>query len=67
MKHVTYIVPLSLGFANKKALTSLRIRAVWPEPLLFANWKVFYLNLLQANFNFLGFGLYSKQFPQLQS
>ena len=33
-----------------KAQTSLHIQAVWSPPLLFAHWKVQFLDLLQAKF-----------------
>ena len=38
-----------------KAQTSLRgfIRAVWSAPLLFTYWKLSYLDMLQANSNFI--------------
>ena len=39
---------LSSGFATTKAQTSLHIRTVCSSPLLFAYWKVSYLNLLQV-------------------
>ena len=47
--------PVFRGLRATKAQTSLRICADWSAPLLFAFWKVPYLNLLQAkiNFNFL--------------
>ena len=35
-----------------KAQTSLRIRTVWSAPLLFAFWKVLYVNFLQVKFQF---------------
>ena len=35
-----------------KAQTSLRICAVWSAPLLFTNWIVSYLNLLQARLHY---------------
>ena len=38
--------------------TSLRIRAVWSAPLLFAYWKVSYINLLQAKFQFSSYSLW---------
>ena len=40
--------PVSGGLRTTKAQTSLRIRAVCSAPLLFANLKVSYINLLQA-------------------
>ena len=39
--------PVFVGLQTK-AQTSLRIGAVWSVPLLFAYWKVSYLDLLQA-------------------
>ena len=39
-------------FAKAKAQTSLCIRAVWSAPLLFAYWKVSYIDLLQAKCQF---------------
>ena len=42
--------PVFSGLRTTKAQTSLRIRAVWSAPLLFAYWKESYLNLLQAEF-----------------
>ena len=45
--------PVFGGLWTTKAQTSLRIRAAWSVPLLFANWKVSYLDLLQAKFQFL--------------
>ena len=45
--------PVFSGLRTTQAQTSLRIRAVWSAPLLFAFWKVSYVNLLQVNFNFL--------------
>ena len=42
--------PVFGGLRTTKAQTSLRIRAVWSAPLLFAFWKVPYLSLLQAKF-----------------
>ena len=36
-----------------QAQTNLRIRAAWSAPLLFALWKVSYVNMLHVNFNFL--------------
>ena len=44
--------PVFGGLRTTKAQTSLRIRAVWSAPLLFAYWKVSYLDLLQAKFQF---------------
>ena len=44
--------PVFRGLQTAKAQTSLRILAVWSAPLLFAFWKVSYLNLLQAKFKF---------------
>ena len=40
------------GLQTTKAQTSLHIRAVWSAPLLFTNWIVSYLNLLQARLHF---------------
>ena len=40
------------GLQTTQAQTSLRIRAVWSAPLLYAYWKVSYLDLLQAKFQF---------------
>ena len=40
------------GLRTTQAQTSLRIRAVWSVPLLFAFWKEPYLSLLQAKFHF---------------
>ena len=45
--------PVFGGLRTTKVQTSLRIGADWSAPLLFAYWKVSYLNLLQANFNIL--------------
>ena len=46
--------PVFEGLRKTKALTSLRIRTDWSAtPLLFAYWKVSYLNLLQAKFQVL--------------
>ena len=44
--------PVFGGLRITKAQTSLRVRAVWSAPLLFAYWKVSYLYLLQGNFRF---------------
>ena len=44
--------PVFSGWRTTKAQTSLGIPAVWSAPLLFAYWKVSYLNLLQAKFQF---------------
>ena len=41
------------GLRTTKTQTSLRIRAVWSAPLIFAYWKEFYLDLLRRDFNFL--------------
>ena len=53
--HMGYDVrkPVFRGLQTTMAQTSLHIRAVWSAPLLFAYWKVSYLNLLQVKFNFL--------------
>ena len=40
------------GLRTTQAQTSLRIRAVWSAPLLFAFWKVLHVNLLQGKFQF---------------
>ena len=40
------------GLRTTQAQTSLRIRAVWSAPLLFAYSKVSYLDLLQAKFQY---------------
>ena len=45
--------PVFDGVRTTKAQTSLGIRAVWLAPLLFAFWKVPYLSMLQAKFQFL--------------
>ena len=45
--------PVFGGLRTAKAQTSLRIPSVWSAPLLFAYWKVSYLNLLQPKFQFL--------------
>ena len=44
--------PVFGGLRTTKAQTSLGC-AFWWAPLLFANWKLSYLDLLRANFNFL--------------
>ena len=44
--------PVFRGLQTTQAQTSLRIRAVWSAPLLFAYWKVSYLDLLRAKFQF---------------
>ena len=44
---------LTSVFANNKGQTSLLISPVWSAPLLFTNWKILYLNLLQEKFQFL--------------
>ena len=44
--------PVLGGLRITQAQTSLRIRAVWSEPLLFTYWKVSYQNLLQAKFHY---------------
>ena len=43
--------PVFGGLRTTKAQTSLRIRTVWSVPLLFAYWKVSFLDLLQAKFH----------------
>ena len=40
------------GLRTTEAQTSLRTHTVWSAPLLFAFWKVPYLSLLQAKFQF---------------
>ena len=40
------------GLRTTQAQTSLRISAVWSAPLLFAFWKVLYVNLLQMKYKF---------------
>ena len=40
------------GLRTTQAQTSLRIRAVWSAPLLFAFWKVTYVHWLQKKFQF---------------
>ena len=40
--------PVFGGLRIAQAQTSLRIRAVWSAPLLFAFWEESYLGLLQA-------------------
>ena len=42
--------PVFRGLHTTKVQTSLLIHAVWSEPLLFAYYKVLYLNLWQAKF-----------------
>ena len=42
--------PIFRGLRTTQAQTSLRIHAVWSAPLLFAFWKVSYLDLLLAEF-----------------
>ena len=44
--------PVFGGLRTTQAQTSLRIRAVWSAPLLFAIWKVSYVNLLQVKSQF---------------
>ena len=44
--------PVFGDLRTAKAQTRLRIRADLSEPLLFAYWKVLYLNLLQASFQY---------------
>ena len=44
--------PVFGDLGTTKAQTSLRICAVWSAPLLFAYWKVSYLDLLQTKFQF---------------
>ena len=46
------IKPVFGGLRTTKAQTSLRIRAVLSVPLLFAFWKVLYLDLLPAKYQF---------------
>ena len=55
--HTTYLGPrkgklVFGGLQTTKAQTSLRIRAVCSAPLLFANFKVSYLDLLRPKFQF---------------
>ena len=45
------------GLRTTLAQTSLCIRAVWSAPLLFAFWKVSYLDLLRAKFQFSSWSL----------
>ena len=45
--------PVFVGLRTTQVQTSLRIRAVWSAPLLFAYWEVSYLVLRKRNFNFL--------------
>ena len=45
--------PVFEGVRTTKAQTSLCIRTDWSAPVLFANLKESYLNLLKANFQFL--------------
>ena len=42
--------PIFGGLRTTQAQTSLRIRAVWSAPLLFAFWKVSDLDLVLAEF-----------------
>ena len=44
--------PVFGGLGTTQAQTSLRIRAVWSAPLLFAFWKILYVNFLQVKFQF---------------
>ena len=44
--------PVFGGLQTTKSQTSLRIRADWSEPLLFAYWEVSYLKFLQAKFQY---------------
>ena len=44
--------PVFGGLRTTQAQTSLRIHAVRSAPLLFAFWKVSYVNLLQVKFQF---------------
>ena len=43
--------PVFGDLRTTKAQTSLHIHADWSAPLLFAFWKVSYLNLLRAKFH----------------
>ena len=57
VSHISYMgldarKPVFGGLRTTQAQTSLRIRAVWSAPLFFAYWKVSYLDLLQAKFQF---------------
>ena len=49
--------PVFGGLPATQAQTSLRIRAVWSVPLLFAFWKESYVNLLQVEFQFSSLSL----------
>ena len=44
--------PVFGGLQSTQAQTSLHIYVVWSAPLLFAIWKVSYINLLQVKFEF---------------
>ena len=44
--------PVFKSLRTTQAQTSLRIRAVWSAPLLFAFWKEPYVNFLQAKLQF---------------
>ena len=44
--------PVFAGLRKQNAKTSLRIPVVWSAPLLFANWKVLYVDLQQAKIQF---------------
>ena len=44
--------PVFGGLRSTQAQTSLRIRAVWSAPLLIAYWKVSYIDLLLAKFQY---------------
>ena len=44
--------PVFGDLRTTQAQTSLRIRAAWSLPLLFAFWKEPYVNLLQVKFQF---------------
>ena len=51
------IKPVFGGLPTTQAQTSLRIHAVWSAPLLFAYWKVSYLELLKGKFQFSSLSL----------
>ena len=44
--------PVFGGLQTTQAQTTLRTRAVWSAPLLFAFWKEAYVKLLQVKFQF---------------
>ena len=45
--------PVFVVLRTTRVQTSLRIRTVWSAPFLFTDWKIWYVNLLWASFNFL--------------